>query len=197
MKSGNVTIGAEAGVSGGVTMSDLGTIWEVQSSGMSIGQGGTGTFTLNAGAHLTFNSGTLFAVGLNSGSHGTLTCDTASVDATAALVAIGQAKGGAGLVNLTDSDFLVGHDFTVGDSGSGAFNFTGSSAVSVSGTSTKFIIGNAAGSAGSIFGSGSLMVAGPMTIGASGSGFLGSDGGVLESTNAGGLLVGAKAEGGG
>ena len=101
---------------------------------MPIGENGTVTFTLVSGADLTFDSGTLFAIGFLAGSHGTLTCDTASVDATAALVAIGQAKGSTGSVSLTDSDFLVGQDFTVGDSGSGSFTLTGSTSVSVSGT---------------------------------------------------------------
>ncbi len=193
VKSGNVTIAAAADSMGSVDMTDLGTIWEVQSSGMTIGQSGTGKFTMGSGAHLTFDGGTAFAVGLSSGSHGTLTCDTASVDATAAPVSIGEEAGSTGVVSLTDSDFLAGKtSMIVGDSGSGGFNFNGSSAFSVTGASTTFLIGNNAGSTGSVSGNGSLMVEGPATVGVSGNGFLGSDGGVLSLTNAAGLTVGAK-----
>ena len=198
VKSGNVTIGAIAGSLGSVNMSDLGTIWEVQSSGMTIGQSGTGSFTMGSGAHLTFDSGTAFSVGLSSGSHGTLTCDTASVDATAAPVSIGEEAGSNGSVNLTDSDFLAGNTtMIVGDSGSGNFTFSGSSAFSVTGANTTFLIGNNAGSSGSVSGDGSLMVEGPATVGVSGSGYLSSDGGVLSLTNSAGLTVGSKKTGNG
>ncbi len=193
VKSGNITIGAASGSKGSVNMSDLGTIWEVQSGGMTIGQSGTGGFTLQSGTHLTFDSGTAFAVGLSSGSHGTLTCDTASVDATAAPVTIGEEAGSIGSVNLTDSDFLAGNTtMIVGDSGSGNFTFNGSSAFSVIGANTTFLIGNNAGSGGSVSGNGSLMVEGPTTVGVSGIGYLTSDGGVLSLTNSAGLTVGSK-----
>ncbi|HEY1583013.1 MAG TPA: putative Ig domain-containing protein [Chthoniobacterales bacterium] len=193
VKSGNVTIGAAAGSIGSVNMSDIGTIWEVQSSGMTIGQSGSGSFTMQSGAHLTFDSGTAFAVGLSSGSHGTLTCDTASVDATAAPVSIGEDAGSSGSVNLTDSDFIVGNTaLIVGDSGSGSFLFNGSSAFSVTGANTTFLIGNETGSSGSVSGNGSLMAEGPTTVGVSGSGYLSSDGGVLSLTNTAGLTVGSK-----
>ena len=193
VKSGNITIGSAAGSSGTVDMSDLGTIWEVQSGGMTIGQSGTGNFTLQSGTHLTFDSGTAFSVGLSSGSHGTLTCDTASVDATAAPVTIGHDAGSIGSVNLTDSDFLAGNiDLIVGDSGSGNFTFNGSSAFRSPARTRPFSIGNKAGSNGSVSGNGSLMAEGPTTVGVSGSGYLSSDGGVLSLTNSAGLTVGSK-----
>ena len=94
---------------------------------------------------------------------------------------------------MTDSDFFVGNfALIVGDSGSGSFIFNGSSAFSVTGANTTFLIGNEAGSNGSVSGSGSLMAEGPTTVGVSGSGYLSSDGGVLSLTNSAGLTVGSK-----
>ena len=193
LKTGNALIGAEAGAIGTVFMSDIGTLWEVQSGGLVIGQSGTANFYINSGAHLLFDSGTSFAVGLASGSHGTLTMDTSVVDATGAVTAIGEMAGSSGIMNLTDSDFTTAGDFTVGDFGSGSFTFMGSSSVSIDGAATKFLVGNNAGSAGSVSGDGSLMVAGPVTIGGSGYGFLGSDGGVLAFASPEGATVGAVA----
>lgn len=193
VKSGNVTVGANAGSLGTVMMSDAGTIWEVQSSGMSIGQRGTGNFTVQSGAELRFDSGTSFAIGLGSGAHGTLTCDGASVDATKTFVAVGQAAQSNGNLSLTNSSFVVGKDFTVGDSGSGNVTFDSSSTLSVTGAATDFLIGSEKGSVGAVSGDGHLTVAGPTTIGVSGNGFLGSDGGTFNLSNTNGVVVGSKA----
>lgn len=195
VKTGNALIGAETASQGTVFMSDIGTLWEVQSGGMVIGQSGTGNFNINSGAHLLFDSGTSLAVGLATGSNGMLTVDTGVVDATGAVAAIGEMAGSKGVVNLTDSDFMTSQNFVVGDFGSGSFNLNGSSAVSVDGAATTFVIGNNAGSAGSVSGGGSLMVEGPTTVGASGYGFLGSDGGVFAFTSPTGLTAGAMAAG--
>ncbi len=176
--SGNAEIGAETGAVGTVYFSGTGTLWEVQSGGMAIGQDGTGDFEISTGAHLLLDSGTLFAVGLDSGSTGTLPVDGAGslVDASqAAAVSIGQAAGSKGTVTLTNgATFMAGTAFAIGDAGNGSlFVKTGSK---VAATSTAdLLVGSQAGSVGflSLQDSGSsVTLSGSAILGDSGSGYL-------------------------
>ena len=201
VRSGLAVIGADAGGIGTVSLLDAGTLWEVQSSGMAIGRSGTGSFTMNFGAKLLFDNGTSFAIGLNNGSNGTLSATNSTVDASGAVVAIGEFAGSTGRMSLATSTFLVGHDFTIGDSGSGGLTISSSSQATVSGAATKFVIGKNAGSHGGVTvrdnngnsnGASYLTVNSPMTVGLSGLGTLSiGAGGVVNLTSPSGLIGGA------
>lgn len=199
--SGFAVIGGDAGGGGTVSLSDAGTLWEVQSSGMAIGRSGTGSFSMDFGSKLLFDNGTSFAIGLNNGSNGTLSVTNSTVDASGAVVAIGEFAGSTGRMSLASSTFLVGHDFTIGDSGSGGLTISSSSQATVSGAATKFIIGKNAGSDGGIIvrdnadnsnGATYLTVGSPVTVGLSGTGTLSiGAGGVVNLTSPEGMIAGA------
>jgi T5SS/PEP-CTERM-associated repeat protein len=204
VQTGNAHIGAGAGAFGTVSLADAGTLWEVQSGAMAIGDRGTGNFTIEAGAKLLFDQGTAFAIGLDSGSHGTLAVTGSTVDASAALMVIGSVAGSSGRMSLDSfAKLLVGRDFTIGESGSGGLTISNASRATINGAKTKFLIGNNAGSSGGVSvsdnagnpnanGNSLLAVAGPMTVGVSGVGFLGiSAGGAVSVTDSAGLTVGA------
>jgi T5SS/PEP-CTERM-associated repeat protein len=191
VRSGTANIGAQAGAAGTVSLANSGTLWEVQSGALVVGQNGTGVFGVSLGAHLLFDSGTVFSIGLNAGSHGTLTASGSGslIDASDAIVAIGESAGSIGSVSLTDgAQFLTAQVFAVGDFGNGSLTISSASESTISGGATKVLIGNVAGSSGSVSVQGadsSLSVAGPMTVGVSGNGFLGAGtGGVIALDNA-------------
>ena len=168
VRSGFAEIGSETGGRGTVSLSDANTLWEVQSGGMAIGQDGSGTFNLSAGARLLLDTGANLAIGLSAGSNGRLTSDNATVEARG-LVAIGEDAGSVGSVFLTNSARLLAgpQDFTVGDSGQGNLSVFSGSQVTVSGATTNFIVGNRAGSSGSLSmgnANSSVILAGSATV---------------------------------
>lgn len=170
MRTGSALIGSNAGSNGTVNLSDAGTLWEVQAGGLGVGQDGNGTFSISLGARLLFGSGTVFGVGLNSGSNGSMTVDGAgsSIDASGALFGIGAEAGSRGsLVLKNGARMTIGKDSNIGESGQGSLSVFSGSQVTVSGTTTKFIVGNKAGSSGSMSvgqAGSSLTVAGPATV---------------------------------
>ena len=147
---------------------------------MSVGQGGGAIFNISDGGRLLFDTGTIVAVGLSSGSNGRLTADGngSLIDATGALVSVGKFSGSAGTLVLTNqASLLLAQDTFIGDGGNGNLSVSSGSHVTLSGALTKLGVGNEAGSAGSISVQGtdsSLTVAGPMIVGFSGDGFLGA-----------------------
>ena len=180
VRTGEVQIGSNPGSVGQINLLDAGTVWEVRTKGMSVGQGGGGTFNISDGGRLLFDNGTIVAVGLSSGSNGRMTADGngSLIDATGALVSVGKFSGSAGTLVLTNqASLLLAQDTFIGDGGNGNLSVNSGSHATLSGALTKLGVGNEAGSAGSISIQGtdsSLTVAGPMIVGFSGDGFLGA-----------------------
>ncbi len=188
VRSGKVEIGSEAGSRGTVSISDPNTLWKVQSGGMAIGQNGTGNFSISNSAKLLFDAGTVFAVGLGAGSTGRVAIDGAgsSIDATAALVSLGNSAGGTGSIVLTNQASLsLGQDTFIGDGGSGNLSIGSGCQVALTGNgNTKFGVGNAQGSSGSIsvLDGGNLNVDALCIVGVDGNGFVGvGNGGMVQS----------------
>ena len=80
---------------GQVDLSGAGTLWEVRTIGLVVGQGASGTFNILDSGRLLFDNGTLFAVGLSSGSNGQMTVDGtgSSIDASQTQTRIGVFAG--------------------------------------------------------------------------------------------------------
>ena len=197
VETASVSIGRQQGSSGNVNLSGAGTLWHVQAIGLTVGRTGTGKFDISDNAHLLLDSGTVFAIGFDSGSHGNMTLDGngSVIDATGALVSLGKSGGSVGSLVLTNqASLLLGQNTFIGDGGNGTLSVRSGSHVTLSGDLTRFGVGNEAGSAGSVSVQGtdsSLTVAGPMIVGVGGNGFLGvSQGGKIALNNNLGLKIG-------
>ncbi|MGH9806231.1 MAG: beta strand repeat-containing protein, partial [Terriglobia bacterium] len=151
--SGNAIIASEAGSVGNVTLDGTGTLWEVQTTGMGIGQSGSGTLNMTGGAHLQIDSGAVLGVGVNGGSKGTLTADGAGtlIDASkSAGVSIGKLAGTSGSAALTNgASFMGGVAFKVGDTGTGALTARSGSKITET-AAVDLIVGSSAGSSGDL-----------------------------------------------
>jgi T5SS/PEP-CTERM-associated repeat protein len=188
VETASVTIGRQQGSTGNVNLSGAGTLWHVQAIGLTVGRTGTGKFDISDKAHLLLDPGTVFAIGFDSGSHGSMTLDGngSVIDATGALVSLGKSGGSVGGLVLTNqASLLLGDNTFIGDGGNGSLSVSSGSHVTLSGASTKFAVGNEVGSSGSVSvqGMGSLLtVAGPMIVGGGGDGFVGiGAGGMIQS----------------
>jgi T5SS/PEP-CTERM-associated repeat protein len=197
VETASALLGRQQGSTGNVDLSGAGTLWHVQAIGLTVGRTGRGTFDISDNAHLLLDTGTVFAIGFDSGSNGNMTLDGngSVIDATGALVSVGKSDGSVGSLVLTNqASLLLGENTFVGDGGNGTLSVSSGSHVTLSGDLTRFGVGNQAGSTGSVSVQGTdslLTVTGPMIVGVGGNGFLGvSQGGKIVLTNTVGLKIG-------
>jgi T5SS/PEP-CTERM-associated repeat protein len=189
VRTGEVQIGSNPGSVGRVFLSGSGTLWEVQTVGLVVGQGASGTFNISDSGHLLFDNETLFAIGLDSGSNGQMTVDGSgsSVDASQTQTRIGAVAGSVGHLTLTNgAKVTFGQDTSIGRAGNGSLSLASGSQVSVTGNSnTDFGVANDAGSTGgiSVQDGSNLNVDANFFIGVAGNGFVGvGTGGMVQTT---------------
>jgi T5SS/PEP-CTERM-associated repeat protein len=189
VRTGEVQIGSNTGSVGQVDLSGAGTVWEVKTVGLVVGQGAGGTFNISDGGRLLFDNGTLFAVGLDSGSNGQMTVDGtgSSIDASQTQTRIGAFAGSIGRLALTNgAQVTFGQDSFIGKTGNGGVSLSSGSRLSVAGNSnTRFGVADDAGSSGgiSVQGGSNLTVDAYFFIGVLGNGFVGvGTGGMVQSS---------------
>jgi T5SS/PEP-CTERM-associated repeat protein len=115
-------VGAAAGASGTVTISDVGSDW-LNSGDLNVGGVGSGTVDITAGGHLSTDNG---FIGRDAGSIGELNVDGAnSIWASQTNLTVGDA--GMGVLNITNGGFVGSDKSILGrDPGSsGTANITG------------------------------------------------------------------------
>jgi len=213
--AGRAVLGAAAGSAGSATITDAGSLWQINGN-LTIGQGGTGTVTVQ-------QNGTLHVVGdltlgENAGSTGTLTLDGFSsrliyggggvsigaagagmlevrngfnADLSGVDVTLGENAGGNGTLHVHDagSTFASG-GLTIGGAGVGTFNAASGATVNTSGDAA--VADEAGGHGAAAVDAATWNIAGSLSVGSKGTGDLNIQNGGAVSVRGADLTIGEE-----